>query len=109
MASYSDRFGPLGKIAVLAGRVTGDGEMDLDAWVLSCRAFSRRIEYAMLNALFERSGVRRLSLRFETTERNGPLREVLGKLAEESFSHLDASAFAERKLPWYMRVEWPNE
>ena len=109
MASYSDRFGPLGKIAVLAGRVTGEGEMDLDAWVLSCRAFSRRIEYAMLNALFERSGLRRLSLRFETTERNGPLREVLGKLAEEPFNYLDAGAFAERKLPWYMRVEWPNE
>jgi len=110
LASYADRFGPLGKISVLVGRSTADGELDLDTWVLSCRAFGRRIEYAMLDALFERHAARRIRLRFEATERNGPIRELLSGLTGESpgeGSSLDATGFAQRKLPWYMRVEYP--
>jgi FkbH-like protein len=110
LASYSDRFGPLGKISVLAGRFTADRELDLDTWVLSCRAFGRRIEYAMLDALFERHAARRIHMRFEATERNGPLQELLSGLtgaAPGDGSALDAVDFAQRKLPWYMRVEYP--
>jgi FkbH-like protein len=110
MASYTDRFGPLGKISVLAVCSTADGELDLDTWVLSCRAFGRRIEYAMLDALFERHAVRRIHMRFEATERNGPIQELLSGLTGAALgegSALDAAAFAQRKLPWYMRVEYP--
>jgi FkbH-like protein len=108
MASYSDRFGPLGKISVLAGRLMGDGELDLDTWVLSCRAFGRRIEYAMLDALFGRHDLRRIHLGFAATDRNGPLQEMLSLVtgtAPKAGSSLDANGFAQRKLPWYMRVE----
>jgi FkbH-like protein len=110
LASYSDRFGPLGKISVLAGRFTADRELDLDTWVLSCRAFGRRIEYAMLDALFERHAARRIHMRFQATERNSPIQELLSGLtgaAPEAGSALDAADFAQRKLPWYMRVEYP--
>jgi predicted enzyme involved in methoxymalonyl-ACP biosynthesis len=111
MASYADRFGRLGKISVLAGRFSGDGELDLDAWVLSCRAFGRRIEYAMLGALFQPDALRRINLRFQATERNGPVRELLknvtGVVPAGGVS-LDAADFAQRKLPWHMRVEHPN-
>jgi FkbH-like protein len=108
MASYTDRFGPLGKIAVLAARSTSDGELEVDSWVLSCRAFGRRIEYAMLGALFERLAVRRIRMRFAATERNGPIQELLNGLTgtppvEESF--VDDTSFTERKLPWYLRIE----
>ena len=51
LASYKDKFGPLGKIAVIAGRQNGT-KLSVDAWVMSCRAFSRRIEYACLEELF---------------------------------------------------------
>jgi predicted enzyme involved in methoxymalonyl-ACP biosynthesis len=108
MASYVDRFGPLGKISVLGARFTEDGEVDLDTWVLSCRAFGRRIEYAMLGALFERLAVRRIHLRFEATERNGPLQELLSAVTgapPASGTSLDAADFAQRKLQWYMRIE----
>lgn len=108
MASYTDRFGPLGKIAVLAGRLTGDGELDLDTWVMSCRAFGRRIEQAMLAALFERQAIARIRFRFEATGRNGPLQELLSGVTGADAApdcSLDAAGFALRKLPWYMRIE----
>jgi FkbH-like protein len=44
VVSYKYKFGPLGKIAVLLGQRTGE-RIRIDTWVMSCRAFSRRIEY----------------------------------------------------------------
>jgi FkbH-like protein len=112
IASYGDCFGPLGKIAVAAGRFNGDGELHLDAWVLSCRAFGRRIEYAMLGALFERHGLKKIRFEAVPTERNGPLREMLNAVtgcdAAPGVS-LDCSGFSARKQPWYMRVEYAYE
>lgn len=80
IAAYEDRFGPLGKISVLAAQLAGDHELAIDAWVLSCRAFARRIEHAFLAALFKQLGVRRIHFRFQATDRNGPLQELLAEL-----------------------------
>ena len=52
-ASYEDKFGPLGEIAAMLG-TAGAGKLSVDAWVMSCRAFSRRIEHQCLKYLFER-------------------------------------------------------
>jgi FkbH-like protein len=76
IASYRDKFGALGKIAVLAGRRSG-ARLDVYAWVLSCRAFSRRVEYAILDFLFQEENLSEVTLHFEPTERNTPLREFL--------------------------------
>jgi len=76
---YKDKFGPLGKIAVLLGRRLGR-EAAVSTWVMSCRAFSRRIEHATLRYLFERLELERISFAFEATERNTPLREFFGEL-----------------------------
>jgi FkbH-like protein len=111
MASYSDRFGALGKIAVLAGHKIGPDELQVDAWVLSCRAFARRIEYAMLDGLFTRHGIRKVRFCFEATERNGPTQELLdallgaGRPADQNT--LVVTDFEQRKLLWHMRVEYP--
>ncbi len=77
--SYHDRFAPLGKISVVSGRHSGS-TLYVDSWVLSCRAFSRRIEHAVLEALFQRFGVDRLQLDFEATSRNRPLHTNLTEL-----------------------------
>ena len=53
LISYSDKFGPLGKISVLLGRLAG-GRIQVDCWVVSCRAFSRRIEHQCVNHLFSK-------------------------------------------------------
>src|SRR5262249_23709412 len=47
VAGYQDKFGPLGKIAVLQGRLEGR-VLQVGTWVMSCRAFGRRIEHRCL-------------------------------------------------------------
>lgn len=74
--SYEDRFGPLGRIAVLAGCLEQDRCL-VDVWVMSCRAFSRQIEFQTLRQLFRRSGVSAVRFQFRPTERNGPLQTFL--------------------------------
>ncbi|MDA8347960.1 MAG: HAD-IIIC family phosphatase [Pseudomonadota bacterium] len=71
--SYIDRFGPLGKIAVLQGRQTLDG-LHVDTWVMSCRAFSRRIEFACVQVLIEHFNVVELSFALSKTPKNAPIR-----------------------------------
>jgi len=78
--SYADKYGPLGKIAVVAGRCDG-GKLAVDVWVQSCRAFSRRIEHHTLRSLFERFGAREMEFDYQATGRNGPLGEFMGELA----------------------------
>ena len=77
---YQDRFGPLGTIAVLQGRHRGT-TLHIDAWVMSCRAFSRRIEHQCLNTLFSRFGVDEIVLDFRATPKNGPLQNFLEEIA----------------------------
>jgi FkbH-like protein len=83
VVSYTDKFGPLGKIAVAAGRQEGKN-LKIDTWVMSCRAFSRRIEYRSLEELFAKFDVGEIQLTYETTERNSSLREFLTELLGEA-------------------------
>lgn len=78
---YADKYSPLGKVSVLAGRWR-DGRPWVDVWVLSCRAFSRRIEHQVLQACFERLGCDRVLLDYQPTDRNAPIGELLAGLAE---------------------------
>jgi FkbH-like protein len=76
--SYKDKFGPLGKIAVVAGRL--DRKLRVDMWVMSCRAFSRRIEHRCLEELFSKFDVDEIELDYAHTERNGPLSQFLTEI-----------------------------
>jgi FkbH-like protein len=80
-ATYGDKFGALGKIAVLMGTVRKDN-IHLRTWVMSCRAFSRRIEYQCLRFLFEDCGANLITFDFLPTIRNGPLQAYLTSLVE---------------------------
>ena len=75
--SYEDRFGPLGIISVLAG-MQSDRKITVDCWVLSCRAFSRGVEYHVLRSLCDLDEVDEVLLEFVETDRNG----VLGTMLE---------------------------
>ena len=81
VAEYEDRFGKLGKIAVVAGRVEDDA-FRVESWVMSCRAFSRRIEHQCLKLMLGQWET--ITLSFESTERNGPFRNFLSELGMES-------------------------
>jgi FkbH-like protein len=79
VCSYRDRYGPLGKIAVVSGHSEGARAV-VDTWVMSCRAFSRRIEHRCLEQVFELTGAREVVFEYESTERNAPLRLCLESL-----------------------------
>jgi FkbH-like protein len=79
VVSYEDKFGALGKIAVLQGRAL-DSRLYIDTWVMSCRAFSRRIEFAVLAELLRRYTPSEVVLDLGVTSRNGPLRAFVKSL-----------------------------
>jgi FkbH-like protein len=78
VVSYRDKFGPLGKIAVMAGAVRCS-RISVSTWVMSCRAFSRRIEHRCLAELLARFDAAEVEFDYRQTERNGPLRDFLGE------------------------------
>jgi FkbH-like protein len=107
--SYRDKFGPLGKIAVLGGRQQDD-MLHIDAWVMSCRAFARRIEHQCLQALFERSGAGKMIFHFAATPKNGPLREFFTAVhgsPPQGHLTLTRQRFTEVCPPLYHRIEEP--
>jgi FkbH-like protein len=77
--TYRDKYGPLGKIAVIAGRVQGRSLL-IEHWVMSCRAFSRHIEHRSLEALLREFSAEEVALDFAPTARNAPLRDFLTPL-----------------------------
>jgi FkbH-like protein len=78
-ASYKDKYGPLGKIAVIAGRKNGN-ELHVDAWVMSCRAFSRRIEHQCLDHLFRRFQADQIHFDYLETPKNKPLQDFFASI-----------------------------
>jgi FkbH-like protein len=80
--SYQDKFGPLGKIAVLRGKRETDA-LTIEAWVMSCRAFSRRIEYQTIARLFDHFEVKDIVFNFAPTTKNKPLSDFLEELIGE--------------------------
>ncbi|MDP9112107.1 MAG: HAD-IIIC family phosphatase [Acidobacteriota bacterium] len=83
--AYQDRFGPLGKISVLQGEKQGN-VLVLETWVLSCRAFARRIEFQCLKTLFDRYDIQVIELAFVPTSKNGPTRDLLSALGLKTAS-----------------------
>jgi FkbH-like protein len=86
-ASYRDKYGPLGKIAVIAGDLlnvngvnsdsSGKRRLRIRTWVMSCRAFSRLIEYECVRWLFAKLDVEELEFDFLPTARNTPMKNFL--------------------------------
>jgi FkbH-like protein len=72
--AYGDKFGPLGKIAVVLG-TAGEGLLKISGWVMSCRAFSRRIEHHTLAWLFAHFAIAEMEFDYSPADRNRPLRE----------------------------------
>jgi FkbH-like protein len=107
IASYEDKYGPLGKIAVSAGRHVGS-TLYIDTWVMSCRAFSRRIEDRCIEELFARLEVSEVVFDYVPTERNEPLRAFLNDLLGEPPTvacRLSRDRFTQTRRPTFHRVE----
>ena len=58
-----DRFGGSGVIAIVIGRLRDNADLEIDAWLMSCRALGRQVEPTTLNLIAERAkeiGARRI-------------------------------------------------
>ena len=78
ITAYKDKFGPLGKIAVLSGFQEANVLL-VDTWVMSCRAFSRRIEYKCLDLLFDQFGVEDIVFEYQPNSKNMPMQEFFAQ------------------------------
>jgi FkbH-like protein len=86
-ATYEDKFGSLGKVAVLMGNIKS-GVVHLRTWVMSCRAFSRRIEHQCLRYIFDEFGATQVTFEYLPTGRNGPIKDFLVSIAGTSPGNL---------------------
>jgi FkbH-like protein len=112
IASYRDKYGPLGKIAVLAGQKEMQ-KLHVHTWVMSCRAFSRRIEHRCIEELFERFDIEEIIFDFASTPKNRPIQEflaeILGSFPVAQF-RLPRKLFLEHRMETFHRVlELTNE
>jgi FkbH-like protein len=107
--AYDDKFGPLGKIAVIRGRYE-DGALHVATWVMSCRAFARRIEHQCLRVLLDKypeAAVIRFN--FKATAKNGPVREFFANVAVGDENTLTRADFEENCPALYHQVNANNE
>jgi FkbH-like protein len=109
LVSYKDKFGPLGKIAVIVGRQ--NRKLNIDMWVMSCRAFSRRIEHRCLEELFAKYDVDEIELDYLQTDRNSPLTQFLTEIlgvAPSPTCTISRQALANRSEPFRRLQETTN-
>jgi FkbH-like protein len=111
--SYEDKFGKLGKIAVLLGRLA-ERKFVVESWVMSCRAFSRRIEFHCLQYLFNKFDAAELVFDLRVTSRNGPLVEFIQQFVDssvESNLRLSRATFLRKvpKMPHYVEEVCASE
>lgn len=94
VAILSDRYGEYGLISVLIAFEVRDAPVptwEIDTWLMSCRASSRRVEEAVLADLIRAArdaGVARLEGIFRPTTKNAPVAEHYTRLG---FSRCSAS------------------
>jgi FkbH-like protein len=108
---YEDKFGALGTIAVIRGYEQGR-TIEIDTWVMSCRAFSRRIEHQCLQLLFETFSADEIRVAYAPTAKNGPAKEFLTTLAgdmSETPVRITRQDFEQKRPALYHKVktsEW---
>jgi FkbH-like protein len=114
VVSYSDKFGPLGKVGVIQG-IRDGSVLRIETWVMSCRAFARRIEHQCLRLLFDRVGIDEIEIRFASTAKNKPVQEFLASLSgkvSNGVVRLSRIEATEKCPPLYHLVslvgEWPD-
>lgn len=81
-AAARDRFGDYGQIGLLAVHCQGD-QLDVMAWLMSCRALGRGVEERLLQWLADRAeelDCAKVRLTAERTPRNTPARRLLSAL-----------------------------
>ena len=104
---YEDKFGALGLIGVVQG-YAAPATVHVETWVMSCRAFSRRIEYQTLKKILERFERPALTFAFAPTAKNGPLQDFFATILErrpQTPFEMSQGQFEKASPTLYHRVE----
>jgi FkbH-like protein len=72
VASLGDRFGDLGIVAVIITARGADNEVEIDSFIMSCRAMGFGLEQFALAEVTRRLDAPRYTAQFIPTDRNGP-------------------------------------
>ena len=78
-----DRFGDNGIIAIVIGKMTGEEDLLIDTWLMSCRVLGRQVEPTTLNLIADsakRLRARRLIGEYLPTKKNGMVKDHYAKL-----------------------------
>lgn len=75
-----DRFGDNGVVSIIIGRKSGNDskELHIELWLMSCRVLKRDMEFAMMDALYDRakgSGIKKIVGYYYPTAKNAMVRE----------------------------------
>lgn len=75
-----DRFGDNGVVSIIIGRKSGSNseELHIESWLMSCRVLKRDMEFAMMDALYDRakaSGIKRIVGYYYPTVKNAMVKE----------------------------------
>lgn len=84
VVSVRDRFGDYGVVGCMAAAPAGDA-LNVDLFMLSCRALGRGVEHAMtaeLARLADGRGLARVTFEYVEGPRNGPVRRFLSDLTK---------------------------
>ncbi len=110
----TDRFGDNGIIAVVIGRLRGEGRVEIDTWLMSCRVLGRRVEQATLALVVVQAralGATRLVGRYRRTAKNAMVADHYARLGfsalapdgEDALYELDLTDWQPADLP--LRIE----
>ena len=80
---YEDKYQNYGNVGVVIYKIKKKKEIIIENWVMSCRVFSRRIEFFIFNFLLAKAKLNScdyLSFKFEKTKKNLYLQEFLNNL-----------------------------
>lgn len=84
--NVSDRFGDYGIVGLVTGKLAG-GTLDIVAFLMSCRAMSRGVEYRMVQDAGKwavERGAKAVRIAFIPSPRNKPIADFLAALPAES-------------------------
>jgi FkbH-like protein len=106
VASLADRFGDLGVVAAIITARHPDGTVEIDSFIMSCRAMGYGLEQLALAEVMDRLGGSRYTARFVPTSRNGP---AAGLYPSNGFTETEAGMWTLAPDQHVERPAWFGE
>lgn len=107
-AEVADRFGEYGLVGVLITE-RRESELEVDTFLLSCRALGRGVEHRMLSALAEQAldhGIYTVTVHFRETAKNLPAGQFLRSVGADSMELRDDGCVYRFRATGLQALRW---